>query len=108
MIIIAPRFLNFIGCLFGFGYPVSGLALMPFIFVYDENVKSDKRVINHERIHIRQQMELLFFIFFIWYFVAMYRKGYIGISFEREAYYNDHDLKYLKNRPWFAFIKYIN
>lgn len=108
MIIISPRFLRFIGWLFGFGHSAAGLALFPFIFVYDENTKNDKRVINHERIHIRQQIELLFFGFFIWYFIAMYRVGYMSISFEQEAYENDHNLEYLKTRPWFSFLNYTS
>jgi hypothetical protein len=45
--------------------------------------------------------------FYIWYLIAIFRKGYYGISFEREAHLNDSDLEYLKNRKPYSFIKYL-
>ncbi|MEK6828895.1 MAG: hypothetical protein AABY15_02130 [Nanoarchaeota archaeon] len=106
MIVVAPRFLNFIRWMFGIKMQIGGLAILPFIFVPDKDCKKNKQLINHERIHLRQQVELLFFVFIIWYFIALYRKTYMGISFEREAYQNQNNLNYLKTRPWFAFLKY--
>ena len=85
MVVVTPKFLNFIRRIFGIKMQIGGLAILPFIFVPDERCKNDARLINHERIHLRQQMELLFFGFVIVYFIALYRKGYLGISFEREA-----------------------
>lgn len=69
-------------------------------------VKTD-RLINHERIHLRQQLEMLVIPFYIWYLVEFYTKGYYNISFEREAYRNEHDPTYLRRRKPFAFLKYI-
>ncbi|MEW7290384.1 hypothetical protein [Aquimarina sp. 2304DJ70-9] len=93
-----------------------GLALWPFIVVKDSFLKEDEIFINHEKIHIRQQAELLVLPFYILYFaeyiirVVQYRnsqQAYRNISFEREAYYNEDDLDYLKKRrPW-SFIKYL-
>lgn len=106
MIVVAPRFLNFVRWLFGIKMAIGGLAILPFIIVPRKECKLDKRLINHEKIHLRQQLELLFFGFVIWYFIALYRKGYYQISFEQEAYQNDKNIDYLKKRRMFAFLKY--
>ena len=83
------------------------ITLYPFIFVRNENDKFDKELINHERIHLRQQKELLVLPFCIWYFLDFliklirYRnwdKAYRNIIFEREAYGNQSNLDYLKVR----------
>lgn len=106
MIIIAPRLLNIIQSLFRIKMVINGLAILPIIFVRSAELKSDPVLINHERIHIRQQLELLFFGFILWYYIAMFRKGYRGISFEKEAYANQANMNYLKTRRWFNFLNY--
>lgn len=69
---------------------------------------------NHEKIHLRQQAEMLILLFFLWYAIeyllrlAKYRehdKAYRNISFEREAYAHEHDDNYLKNRMLWNFAK---
>jgi len=35
------------------------------------------------------------------------KTAYMNISFEREAYTNDNNLEYLKDRKYFAWIKYL-
>ena len=88
------------------------ITLYPFIFVRNASDKYDKVLINHERIHLRQQKELLVLPFCIWYFLDFlfkylrYRnwdKAYRNIIFEREAYNNQSNLDYLKVRGiwWF-------
>ncbi len=93
-----------------------GIALWPFIVVKNSFLKEDEAFINHERIHIRQQAELLVIPFYFFYFteyiirVMQYRnsqKAYLNISFEREAYFNEHDLDYLKTRKPWSFLKYL-
>jgi hypothetical protein len=93
---------------------VSGLAIFPFLFV--KYKKPSKVLINHERIHFRQQLELLILPFYIWYILEylIHRlkgkssyQAYMSISFEREAYANDNDLGYLKRRKIWRFWKYI-
>jgi hypothetical protein len=93
---------------------VNGLAFFPFIFL--KKGKNSKVLINHERIHLRQQVELLILPFYLWYIVEYFwhyyqsknhHKAYRSISFEREAYAEDNNLDYLKHRPWLAFWKYI-
>ena len=79
-------------------------------------MKTNYKLINHERIHLRQQLEMLIIPFYICYvteyfmLLARYKdkqKAYHNISFEREAYSNDSELNYLKTRPFFNFINYF-
>jgi len=92
-----------------------GLTIWPFIFLKNRLLKEDVVLINHERIHIRQQIELLVLPFFILYVLEFvirlfqYRSwhlAYRNISFEREAYINENDLNYLKSRPFWSFTTY--
>lgn len=75
-----------------------------------------KTFLLHEKIHTAQQRELLFVGFYIlyvmeWLFrLLLYRnlrKAYRTISFEREAYQNQHTDDYLEKRKHFAWIKRI-
>ena len=84
---------------------IRAMALFPFILMPKATVVDDE-LINHERIHLRQQLELLVIPFYVWYLIALWRKGYYGISFEREAHLNDSDLGYLKRRRPYSFLKY--
>ena len=94
-----------------------GMAIFPFILLRNKEDKSNSHLILHEKIHIIQQLELLIIPFFIWYgieyIVRLFQfkfdqnKAYRNLSFEREAYANDHDLNYLKKRKFYSFIKYI-
>ncbi|WP_299435059.1 hypothetical protein [uncultured Maribacter sp.] len=93
-----------------------GLSLWPFIILKDTTLKEDIVLINHEKIHLKQQQELLIIPFYIWYvtewllrsvFYLDTYKAYQNISFEREAYYNENNLDYLNQRKFFSFIKYL-
>jgi len=93
-----------------------GLSLWPFIFLKNHSLKKDAVLINHEKIHLRQQLELLIVPFYVLYLLEwvirtlMYfnsYKAYQNLSFEREAYFNEKDGEYLKNRRPFSFIKYL-
>ena len=92
-----------------------GLTIFPFVIIKYPNSKDNKVLLNHENIHIRQQLELLILPFYIWYFVDFgfqyfkYRDkqmAYRNIIFEREAYSNENDLEYLKSRSFWAFLKF--
>jgi hypothetical protein len=85
---------------------IRALAFFPFIIVPKETILDDE-LINHERIHLRQQLELLVIPFYIWYLIELYTKGYYEVCFEKEAHSNDKNLKYLGNRSTFSFIKYL-
>jgi hypothetical protein len=92
----------------------NGMALFPFLLI---KYKSPSKIlINHERIHFRQQIELLIFPFYLWYVLEYLihrlrgkspNQAYRNISFEREAYENDENLEYLENRKPWAFWKYL-
>lgn len=93
-----------------------GIALYPFIFLRYKNLKEDEILINHEKIHLRQQLELLLIFFYIFYGLEWafkflkYRNSYTtykNLSFEREAYLNENNLNYTKNRKFWAFLKYL-
>ena len=92
------------------------MALFPFILVRDEQLKNDKVIINHEKIHLRQQLELLLVFFYLWYlfeYLILFikyknkRKAYENISFEKEAYTNEANMRYLTNRKFWSFLDYI-
>lgn len=94
-----------------------GITLFPFIVVSERVLKENPVMINHEKIHIRQQIEMLILPFYIWYGIEFVvrilickdkNKAYRNISFEREAYENEKDLNYLKKRPFWKFLNYIN
>ncbi|MCW5520825.1 hypothetical protein J1N09_13335 [Aureitalea sp. L0-47] len=94
----------------------TGMVLWPFIILKYSALKEDEVFLNHERIHLRQQIELLILPFYIWYGteylvrLLQYRKrkeAYRNISFEREAYQNEKDLDYLKKRSFWKFLLYI-
>jgi hypothetical protein len=93
-----------------------GLTLWPFIILKSRVLKSDKVLLNHEKIHLRQQKELLLLPFYLWYFTewliryCLYHDAYtayLNISFEREAYTHESDLRYLDGRTALNFIKYL-
>ena len=93
------------------------MAIFPFILLRDRRMKDNHILINHERIHLLQQAELLIIPFYLWYVMeylmrlAVYRnkkEAYHNISFEREAYSNEKNLNYLKNRSFWGFIKYLS
>ena len=94
----------------------SGIAIYPFVFINRPALKTDAIFINHERIHLRQQIELLVVPFFILYGLEFLirlvqygsrQEAYRNISFEREAYKNEKDLNYLQSRSLWSFLKYI-
>lgn len=94
----------------------SGITIFPFIFVRDKFWAASNSFINHEKIHLRQQLELLIVLFFIWYGLEFlirlihyknFKNAYRNISFEREAYANEHNETYLNTRRFFSFLRYF-
>lgn len=93
----------------------TAMALFPFIILRKKEYKENAVLLNHEKIHLRQQAELLILPFYLWYLIeffirlAYYRNhktAYRNISFEREAYSNESNPNYLRNRTIFKFISY--
>lgn len=93
-----------------------GLTVFPLVFLKSADSKSNLVLLNHEKIHLRQQLEFLILPFFVWYFLEFlyllikYKErnsAYRNISFEREAYANEKDLHYIKQRSFWRFLKYL-
>ena len=92
------------------------ITIYPFIFLKGESFRSNDVLLNHERIHLRQQIELLvlpFYLIYVLEFLFKYikikswKEAYRGISFEKEAYENESDLNFLKRRPLWNFKGYF-
>ena len=108
MIIVCQRLLK--------NTKINAIALFPFILIRNKSGKKDRILINHEKIHLRQQIEMLILPFYVWYIaeylVHRFRlkdgyKAYRAISFEKEAYRNEHDASYVKARKFWQFIDYL-
>lgn len=93
-----------------------GITIFPFMFLKTKALKRNTVLINHEKIHLQQQLELLIIPFFILYGfeflirLFQYRNwklAYRNISFEREAYQNELNLDFLKRRRIWNFIYYF-
>jgi hypothetical protein len=93
-----------------------GITLFPFVILRNPLDRQNRVLVNHEKIHIRQQLEFLIIPFFLWYFIEYglrlikYKNknvAYRNISFEREAYSNEFNLDYIKNRKLWDFRKYL-
>lgn len=73
-------------------------------------------VIRHELIHTAQMKELNYVFFYLQYVIEYiiklfyyfnFYKAYKNISFEREAYSNETNLNYLRDRELFHWHVYI-
>ncbi|PWA04440.1 hypothetical protein [Flavobacterium psychrotolerans] len=93
-----------------------GITLFPFVVIRNHFDADNPVLINHEKIHLRQQLELLILPFFILYtldyLIQLLRfkdknKAYRNVFFEREAYSNERNRGYLKTRSFWAWRKYF-
>lgn len=94
---------------------IEAISLWPLIVLRHHALEQQKVIINHERIHLKQQLELLVIPFYILYIMEYiyYRlkayshdQAYRNISFEREAYRYEADLNYIKRRKRFASFRF--
>ena len=94
----------------------SGITIFPFMFLKHKALRVNGVLINHESIHLRQQLELLIVPFYIIYILEFlirlikYKNwclAYRNISFEREAFKNEIDLDFLKTRRIWNFMYYF-
>ncbi len=105
MILYNDKFLNSVSWFM----KVGGITLFPFI-ILREKYRGNKTILNHEKIHIEQQKELLIIGFYLWYviewLVRLFMQGnaYKNISFEKEAYTNQHNSDYLKQRKRYNWL----
>jgi hypothetical protein len=93
-----------------------GLTFFPFVFIKKKEDVLDKVFVNHEKIHLRQQIELLVIPFYVWYGIEFLIRwiitkdknvAYRNISFEKEAYTNEKDLNYIESRSFWKFLNYF-
>ena len=95
---------------------VDGITIFPFIILRDRVYNPDrlKRLIRHEKIHFRQQIECLIIPFYIIYLInyvinlVKYRgehyMAYYMIRFEVEAYNKQYDKHYLEYRKLYSWL----
>ena len=108
-IIINPRFCQLISIFI----TVYAITLYPFIISRD---RLSITTYNHEKIHLVQQRELWvagFYLLYVWYWAKAKIKGltgseaYYAIPFEKEAYENENNFKYLHDRKRHAWRNYL-
>jgi len=85
---------------------ILGIAIFPFIII-KKGYKREDILLNHERIHIFQQLEMLIIPFYILYFYYNIRRGYRNNPFEIEAFDNDDNLDYLKDRKLYSWTQHV-
>ncbi|WP_205966459.1 hypothetical protein [Parapedobacter sp. SGR-10] len=92
------------------------ITIFPFIFLLEKSCKKETILLNHERIHIQQALELCILPFYLWYLVEFiyrfirlqdFHQAYLHICFEREAYVHEKDFSYLRKRRYWSFLKYL-
>lgn len=114
--IISPNLTWLCGLWSGSPSLARAIALFPFIIFRSEEEKVPW-LINHEKIHFRQQLETAFIGFIVWSLLeTLYarlilkkslQESYLYRSSEQEAYRNQHNLSYLENRPFWAQYTYV-
>jgi len=92
---------------------VMAITLAPFgIFFRHKFDMKYVHYINHEKVHWKQQFEMLIIFFYIWYVIEYFIRifgscdAYRSLLFEQEAYDNEHS-QYLVHRKHYAWVKYI-
>lgn len=106
-------------CILPKHFKILGIVLFCIVFLNKRSKLLNREelatLLNHERIHVRQQLELLILPFFIIYIaewlvlLLKYRNknlAYRNISFEKEAYGMADDLNYLEKRKSYAWLSY--
>lgn len=95
----------------------NAMAVYPFIFLKSKDQKQDEILINHEKIHLCQQLELLiipfYFLYLFNYLINLLKyknhyQAYFNISFEKEAYRYEKELIYLSKRRWYNWINFYS
>lgn len=97
----------------------TGITLWPFVVLRDNLKETGARqfavLVNHERIHIKQQLEtlvLFFYVLYLFFYIKgriqglSHQQAYMAIPFEKESYMHEKDITYLKHRKLFGWYKY--
>ena len=92
------------------------LCIWPFVFIKPETTMTTANILKHEKIHARQQLEMGWIFFFLWYLIEFlirftihrnFMRAYHNLSHEREAYEHDQDAEYLEKRKSYAWVNYL-
>jgi len=94
------------------------MTVFPWVFIRESAKKRYTPTVNrHETTHGYQQVELLWFLFFILYglewFIKLFfckfntSRAYHSISFEQEANVNQGNVEYNNSRNLYAWVKYV-
>lgn len=95
--------------------PFTAINLLGVMFVRSD-ARIDEPLINHERIHTAQMLELWVVPFYVLYigewlvrvtcFRSSFRDAYMNLSFEREAYRHMYEPEYHdKRRRWAMWLR---
>lgn len=94
-----------------------GITIWPFIFlshskkwlIEERGQRYHDLLVNHEKIHFRQQIEMLVVLFYILYVLDWIANGFVykDIVFEREARANENNLDYLVERRFLNWLHYF-
>lgn len=116
ILVVAPKVVYLAAYFTGEPESAKAAAFFPFIVVRDKSV-IEPWLINHELIHFRQEVELLFvgfWILYIWEYI--YSRLILGLpafeahlrqSGEQETYLNQNNFNYLHERKPYARLKYL-
>lgn len=111
MIFVSKQFLRVFTLSFA-----DAIALFPFIILRSRALAGDHQLIRHEKIHLRQQAEMLVVFFYVWYVLEYlirrftgkgHMEAYLRISFECEARAYEADPRYLSKRKFWAFLRWL-
>jgi hypothetical protein len=92
------------------------MAVFPVILIREEAFRHNPVLLRHERIHLRQQAELLivpFYLLYLAHYLLLllrfrnHTKAYLNIVFEREAYQMEHVPDYLRKRRLWAWRQFF-
>lgn len=116
VLVIAPKLVYLAAYFSGKPERAKAAAFFPFIIARDKSV-IEPWVVNHELIHFRQQMELLFagsWILYLYEYIyarlilkSTSFETYLYQSGEQEAYLNQQNFNYLNERKPYARLKYL-
>lgn len=96
------------------GYKAITILLWMFI---RKGAKINDKTYTHENIHLEQEIEMGFILFYIWYIIEFiiklictrnWKRTYRSISFEQEAYERADNINWTEFRPHYYWTKFIN
>ena len=116
IIITSSKIVYIFGILSGTPSLARAVAIFPFIIIRSEK-DMEPWLINHERIHLKQQIEMFFVglivlniletLYAIIFLKKSFSEAYRWRASEQEAYRNQNNLNYLKDRKIWTTFNYL-